>query len=128
MVNTVDIPQGILYRRWVNDDPQFTSCSVVGDLHNRVHYFRTWNNHDIRKVSLEKIDFGGTTFRSDSLFTPPNYRKFEFRQRIGTLDRSSAPDRALRTHPGTGRRRWGAERALRTRRPCPDSTGSYWAR
>ena len=78
MVNTVDIPQGILYWRWVNDSPQFTSYSVVGDLQNRVYYFRTWNNYDIRKIDLAGIDFAKTTFTSDTLFTPPDYREFKF--------------------------------------------------
>jgi len=78
MVNTVDIPQGILYWRWVNDSPQFTSYSVVGDLANRVYYFRTWNNYDIRKVELADINFGKTGFTSDTLFTPADYREFNF--------------------------------------------------
>lgn len=79
MVNTVDIPQGILYWRWVNDQPQFTSYSVVGDLSNRVYYFRTYNNYDIRKIDLGEIDFAKTTYRSDSLFTPADYREFRFK-------------------------------------------------
>lgn len=79
MVNTVDIPQGILYWRWVNDRPQFTSYSVVGDLANSVYYFRTWNNYDIRKVALDDIDFAKTDFASDTMFTPAAYRPFLFR-------------------------------------------------
>ena len=78
MVNTVDIPQGILYWRWVNDSPQFTSYSVVGDLANRVYYFRTYNNYDIRKISLADIDFAETEFTSDTMFTPADYQPFRF--------------------------------------------------
>jgi len=78
MVNTVDIPKGILYWRWVNNDPQFTSYSVVVDLSNRVYYFRTWNNYDIRKVDLKDIDFAKTTYKADSMFTPANYEEFKF--------------------------------------------------
>ncbi|MBU3664863.1 MAG: linear amide C-N hydrolase [Chthoniobacterales bacterium] len=78
MVNTVDIPQGILYWRWVNDRPQFTSYSVVGDLANRVYYFRTYNNYDIRKVALQDINFADTTYKVDTLFTPPDYQAFKF--------------------------------------------------
>jgi len=78
MVNMVDIPQGILYWRWVNDSPQFTSYSVVSDLANRIYNFRTWNNYDIRKVALADIDFAGTEFTSDTLFTPADYQPFRF--------------------------------------------------
>lgn len=79
MVNTVDIPQGILYWRWVSDHPQFTSYSVVGDLANRTYYFRTYNNYDIRKIDLRTIDFANVKYTSDSLFTPGRYREFQFK-------------------------------------------------
>ena len=78
MVNTVDIPKGILYWRWVNNDPQFTSYSVVVDLSNRAYYFRTWNNYDIRKVDLKDIDFATTSYKADSMFTPADYQELKF--------------------------------------------------
>lgn len=79
MVNTVDIPQGILYWRWVNESPQFTSYSVVGDLQSRVYYFRTYNNYDIRKIALADIDFAKTAFTSDTIYTPADYQPFRFK-------------------------------------------------
>lgn len=79
MVNAVDIPKGILYWRWVNNDPQFTSYSIVADQTNRVYYFRTWNNYDIRKVSLNEIDFASTTYQADTMFTPEDYQEFRFK-------------------------------------------------
>ena len=79
IVDTVDIPQGTLYWRWVSDQPQFTSYSVVGDLDQRVYYFRTYNNYNIRKVSLSAIDFATTAYSVDTIFTPPNYQEFRFR-------------------------------------------------
>jgi choloylglycine hydrolase len=78
MVNAVDIPKGILYWRWVNNDPQFTSYSIVADLSERVYYFRTWNNYDIRKVALKDIDFANTTYKADSMFTPSDYKEYKF--------------------------------------------------
>jgi choloylglycine hydrolase len=78
MVNTVDIPQGILYWRWVNESPQFTSYSVVGDLQNRTYYVRTWNNYDIRKIALADIDFDKTEFTSDTIYAPADYQPFRF--------------------------------------------------
>ena len=78
MVNTVDIPQGIIYYRSINNHPHFTSYAVVGDLKNRVYYFRTYDNYDIRKVDLSKIDFGKAKLKSASLFGGANYRAFQF--------------------------------------------------
>ncbi len=78
MVNTVDIPQGALYWRWVNNLPQFTSYSVVGDLKNRVYYFRTYDNYDIRKIDLKKIDFATAKYETRSPFGLAHYQEFEF--------------------------------------------------
>ncbi len=78
MLNTVDIPQGILYWHWVSDNPQFTSYSVVGNLNNRIYYFRTYDNYDIRKVDLSKIDFSKVKFQSASVFGGSNYKEFQF--------------------------------------------------
>ena len=78
MLNTVDLPQGVLYWRHVSDHPQFTSYAVVADLKNRVYYFRTYNNYDVRKVDLSKIDFATVKFRSASLFGEAYYQDFRF--------------------------------------------------
>jgi len=78
MLNTVDIPKGILYWRWVNDDPQFKSYAVVGDLNNRVYYVRTYDNYDIRKVDLAKIDFARIPFQSAHIFGEANYKDVSF--------------------------------------------------
>ncbi len=81
MINTVDLPQGVLYWRWVSNHPQFTSYAVVSDLKNRVYYFRTYDNYDIRKIDLSKIDFATAKFRSVSLFGTANYKEFKFPDR-----------------------------------------------
>ncbi len=78
MVNTVDIPQGSLYVRSINERPEFTSYAVVDDLKNRVYYFRTYDNYDIRKVELSKIDFAKAKLKSVSLFRGSNYQAFQF--------------------------------------------------
>ncbi|MEM7024877.1 MAG: linear amide C-N hydrolase, partial [Pseudomonadota bacterium] len=78
MVNTVDIPQGILYWRWVNDEPQFTSYSVVGDVNNKTYYFRTYDNYDIRKIDLRTIDFEAAEFKTRSIYGTENYSSYEF--------------------------------------------------
>jgi len=78
MLNTVDIPQGILYWRWVSDHPQFTSYVIVADLKNRVYYFRTYDNYDVRKIDLSKIDFATAKYQSASVFGGGNYKEFKF--------------------------------------------------
>lgn len=78
MINTVDLPQGVLYWRWVSNHPQFTSYSVVDDLKNRVYYFRTYDNYDIRKIDLSKIDFATAKYQSASLFGTADYKEFKF--------------------------------------------------
>ena len=81
MVNTVDLPQGVLYWRWVNDSPQFTSYAVVVDLKNRVYYLRTYDNYDIRKVDLSKIDFATAKYGSIPMFGTANYKELKFPDR-----------------------------------------------
>ena len=78
MLNTVDLPQGVLYWRHISDHPQFTSYAVVADLHNRVYYFRTYDNYDIRKIDLRKIDFATAPFKSATIFGNADYREFKF--------------------------------------------------
>ena len=79
MLNTVDIPQGILYWRWVNDSPQFTSYAVVVDLKNRVYYLRTYDNYDVRKIDLNKVDFSAIEFKSVSVYGKTSYRDVDFK-------------------------------------------------
>lgn len=79
MLNTVDIPKGILYWRWVDETPQFTSYALVVDIKNRVYYFRTYENYDVRKVDLSKINFSSVKYRSASLFGYANYQEFKFK-------------------------------------------------
>jgi choloylglycine hydrolase len=78
MIDTVDIPQGILYWKWASENPQFTSYAVVDDLKNRIYYFRTYDNYDIRKIDLNKIDFATAKYQSASLFGGANYKEFQF--------------------------------------------------
>lgn len=78
MLNTVDLPQGVLFWRHVSDHPQFTSYAVVADLKNRVYYFRTYDNYDIRKIDLGKIDFAIVKFKSATLFGTADYKEFKF--------------------------------------------------
>lgn len=68
MLNSIDIPQGILYWRWLDENPQMCGYFNVVDLKNKTYYIRTYDNMDIRKVDLRKIDFANTKFKAKSIF------------------------------------------------------------
>ncbi|GLP97618.1 linear amide C-N hydrolase [Paraferrimonas sedimenticola] len=80
MVNTVDIPQGATYWKFVNDLPMTTTFSTVADLTNLSYYFRTYDNYDIRKIDLAKIDFGSRSYASVDLFKGADYGEFNFKK------------------------------------------------
>ncbi|MDE4996869.1 choloylglycine hydrolase, partial [Francisella tularensis subsp. holarctica] len=56
-----------------------TSYSVVDDLSNRDYYFRTWDNNDIRKVDLIKIDFAKAKYQADTIFGQADYQEIKFK-------------------------------------------------
>ncbi|MGI9520924.1 MAG: linear amide C-N hydrolase [Hyphomicrobiaceae bacterium] len=68
MLNTIDIPQGVLYWLWLDSAPQMVGYFNVVDLKNKVYYVRTHDNMDIRKVDLSEIDFATVTYKEKSLF------------------------------------------------------------
>lgn len=80
MINTVDIPQGALYWKFVNDMPMTTSFATVTDFKNLNYYFRTFDNYDIRKVDLKKINFKTVKYSSVNIFQGADYDEFQFPQ------------------------------------------------
>ncbi|MGI9514027.1 MAG: linear amide C-N hydrolase [Anderseniella sp.] len=79
MLNTIDIPQGVLYWRWLDENPQMVGYFNVIDLKNKVYYVRTHDNMDIRKVDLKKIDFATTKYKEKSIFNEvKEYRDVNF--------------------------------------------------
>ncbi|MGI9520923.1 MAG: linear amide C-N hydrolase [Hyphomicrobiaceae bacterium] len=81
-VNSLEIPQGTLYWRFLSNEPQMTAYAVVLDLKNKVYYLRTHDNQDIRMVDLKRINFTTTNFQAKPIYrdsTP--YRTFNFSMR-----------------------------------------------
>ena len=79
MLNTIDIPQGILYWRWLDENQQMVGYFNVVDLKNRVYYIRSHDNMDIRKVDLGKIDFGSVEYIEKSIFNQiTEYKEMAF--------------------------------------------------
>jgi choloylglycine hydrolase len=80
MINTVGIPQGALYWRFVNDMPQTTSFTTVADFEHLTYCFRTFDNYDIRKIDLKKINFETVEAFSVDIFKGADYMDFSFNE------------------------------------------------
>jgi hypothetical protein len=51
----------------------------VGDVNNRIHYFSTYDNYDIRKIDLNEIDFEKAEFKANAVYGTAGYRAYEIR-------------------------------------------------
>ncbi|MGI9366378.1 MAG: linear amide C-N hydrolase [Rhizobiaceae bacterium] len=78
MVNVFDIPRGTLYWRWLDPAPQMAGYSIVADTGNADYYFRTYDNMQIRKVDVDKIDWNSVEYSEKPIF--------------GTLDKTGYAD------------------------------------
>lgn len=72
ILNIVDIPHGIMQSvqkgKVVGD---YTQWAVVKDLKNKIFYFRTYENLNVRAIDLKKIDWSRfTTVKKISIQTP----------------------------------------------------------
>ncbi len=78
-VNSLEIPQGTLYWRFLSDEPQMTAYAVVIDVENKDYYLRTYDNQDIRKIDLDKIDFENVGFQTKPIYRDGSeYRELKF--------------------------------------------------
>jgi choloylglycine hydrolase len=66
IINTFDIPFGII----VDKSPEgkittneSTQWVTIRDITNKIMYFRTYDNMDLRKIDFSKIDFNAKTVR-----------------------------------------------------------------
>ncbi len=66
ILNAVDIPLGVVAQKTPSKtgggptmDYDLTEWATVYDLKNHVAYFRTYGDLTVRKVELNKVDFGG---------------------------------------------------------------------
>ncbi|WP_168796705.1 linear amide C-N hydrolase [Cognatitamlana onchidii] len=68
MVNMFDIPRGTLYWKWLDEAPQMVGYSIVSDTKNADYYFRTYDNHQIRKVDVDNIDWENAKYEEKAIF------------------------------------------------------------
>lgn len=72
LLNTFDIPIGVVR---ADDDPanfEQTQWIVIKDLNNKIFYYRTYGNLTLRMIDLKKLNFSGKTksFPMETPFTP----------------------------------------------------------
>ena len=65
ILNNFDIPIGteFSFKEKVPDIPSATQWTSASDLKNRIIYYRTMYNSEIRYIDLKKIDFSTTEFQ-----------------------------------------------------------------
>lgn len=68
VVNSIEIVQGSLYWRFVDENPQMVGYSVVVDINNKAYHFRTYDNMDIRKVDLNDINFAEVEYQTQDIY------------------------------------------------------------
>jgi penicillin V acylase-like amidase (Ntn superfamily) len=74
IINTFDIPQDIITDTQPDGKTvlkELTQWVTFKDLTNRNFYFRTYDNFNLRKVDLNKLDFDAKTIKRISMFDRP---------------------------------------------------------
>lgn len=68
ILNAMEIVPSTMYWLWVSPDSQMIGYGNVVDIENKDYYYRTVNNPDIRKVDLNKIDFGSVAYSAQDIY------------------------------------------------------------
>ncbi|PCD89055.1 linear amide C-N hydrolase [Vibrio mediterranei] len=68
ILNAMEIVPSTMYWLWVSPDSQMIGYGNVVDFTNNDYYYRTVNNPDIRKVDLDKIDFGTVEYSAQDIY------------------------------------------------------------
>jgi len=76
IVNALEIVEGTLYWRWIDENPQMVGYGNVVDLKNKDYYLRTMDNMDVRKIDVDKIDFSTVQYSSDSIYGTADYQDY----------------------------------------------------
>jgi choloylglycine hydrolase len=74
IINTFDIPQGIITDTQADGKTvlkELTQWVTFKDLTNRIIYFRTYDNFNLRKIDLNALDFDAKTIKRISMFDRP---------------------------------------------------------
>ena len=69
ILNNFDIPTGmeLPWGKASTDLPSATQCTVASDTHNRMIYYRTMYNSNIRCIDLKRVDFDKIKYHSRAL-------------------------------------------------------------
>ncbi|KFA98709.1 linear amide C-N hydrolase [Vibrio sp. ER1A] len=81
ILNAMEIVPTTMYWLWVSEAPQMIGYGNVVDIENKDYYYRTVNNPDIRKIDLDKIDFGTVQYSARDIYQQaPSFTEITFNQ------------------------------------------------
>lgn len=81
ILNAMEIVPTTMYWLWVSEAPQMIGYGNVVDIENKDYYYRTVNNPDIRKIDLDKIDFGTVEYSARDIYQQaPSFTEITFNQ------------------------------------------------
>ncbi len=65
VINTLDIPRGLISDRMPDETylKETTQWITFRDLTNRIIYFRTYDNMNLRKIDLNKLDLSAKSLK-----------------------------------------------------------------
>ena len=74
IMNTFDIPLGLVTDATLDKTTvlkESTQWASFRDLANRIYYFRTYDNQNLRRIDLNALDFSGTAVKRIQMFGTP---------------------------------------------------------
>lgn len=79
ILNAMEIVPSTMYWLWVSPDSQMIGYGNVVDIENKDYYYRTVNNPDIRKIDLDKINFGTVEYSAQDIYKQePTFTEITF--------------------------------------------------
>ncbi|GDY25900.1 choloylglycine hydrolase [Agarivorans sp. Toyoura001] len=78
IVNSMEIVEGSLYWRWIDQNPQMVGYGTVVDLKKKDYYFRTMDNMNIRKIDVDRIDFSTVEYKAASIYGSADYQQYRW--------------------------------------------------
>lgn len=68
LLNSIEIVAGSMYWEFIDPKPQITAYGNIVDVTNKVYYFRTYDNHNMRRLDLKNIDFGEAKYSQTPIY------------------------------------------------------------
>ena len=74
LLNDIEIVAGSMYWEFIDPKPQIIAYGNIVDVTNMVYYFRTYDNYNMRKIDLKKINFAETKYSATPIYgTKPKF-------------------------------------------------------